>query len=390
MERSDVSGLAGEKPLRVVHIIIGLNVGGAELMLKRLILEQRTEPEIEHIVISLTDHGTLGDELRHSGIQVEALGMRSFFGALRCFYRLRRRLLILHPDIVHTWMYHSDLLGGLAARSLGLRNIIWCVRSTDINKGGSKLTLLIRNACAILSGILPIRIVYAAEASRKVHEKLGYKPEKSQVIPNGFDLSRLSASDDLVNILKENLGIQGYHRVVISVGRYSPVKDHLTFIQAAAELAQDDKNLRFLMVGRDLTSDNSALMNAINLTGYAEQFILAGERNDIPCCLKASDIFCLHSVTEGFPNVLGEAMAMGVPSVTTDVGDASFLIGMRQYVVPAKQPVQLAQCLRSLLSMDFSERKKLGLALQKRIKENFSMHSISQKYLNLYQKINNG
>ncbi len=375
--------------MKVVHIIIDLNVGGAELMLKRLILQQQTGPTIEHIVISLTDRGTLGDELSRNGIHIEALGMRSSISVLSCFFQLRRRLKALHPDIVHTWMYHSDLLGGLAARTLGLRNIIWCVRSTDINKGGSKLTLLIRKICAALSDYIPAKIIYAANASRKVHENLGYKHSRSQVIPNGFDLSRLEASDEQADTLRKYFKIQDGQRVITTVGRYSPVKDHITFINAAAQLARSDKALRFLMVGRGLSADNLALMNAINQTDCADQFILAGERNDIPCCLKISDIFCLHSVTEGFPNVLGEAMAMGVPSVTTDVGDAAFLIGMEQYVVSAKQPSQLAQCIHKLLDMDYSKRKALGLTLQERIRNNFSMQSISQTYLNLYLKINN-
>src|SRR5690606_34755492 len=217
----------------------GLNVGGAELMLKRLIESHLDRPDIEHSVISLTDMGVLGGQLTKQGVAVYCLGMSSILKGPVTFFELRKLLRTLQPDVVHTWMYHADLLGGLAARSVGLRHVVWCIRSTDISKGGSKVTLIIRKLCALLSGWLPRVIVCAADASRKVHEAVGYASNKMQVIPNGFELDKLLITSSNDTRIRDELGISKACTLVVSVGRYNPVKDHKTFIEAAGKVAAE-------------------------------------------------------------------------------------------------------------------------------------------------------
>lgn len=386
MEYLDVSGVVG-KAVKVVHVIIGLNVGGAELMLKRLVESHRVQPSIGHSVISLTDRGVLGEQLAKQGVAVHCLGMSSISKGPATFFKLRKLLQTLRPDVVHTWMYHADLLGGLAARSIGIRNLVWCIRSTDIRKGGSKVTLLIRKLCAWFSGRLPRVIVCAADASRKVHETVGYAPNKMQVIPNGFELDKLLPTGSNGSRIRDELGISNEFTLVVSVGRYNPVKDHKTFIEAAGKVAAQRNDVRFMLVGRDLEHSNSQLMDLIDATGQADAFYLLGERNDVPACLQASDIFCLHSVTEGFPNVLGEAMAVGLPCITTDVGDAAYLLDNPEWVVPAASPNKLADKLNAVLSLPAAEREALGQAAASRIREHFTMDVISRRYYDLYASL---
>ncbi|EBK2138093.1 glycosyltransferase, partial [Salmonella enterica subsp. enterica serovar Enteritidis] len=145
----------------------------------------------------------------------------------------------IKPDVVHTWMYHSDLIGGISAKMAGVKRIIWCVRSTDISKGGNKLTLLIRWLCARISSFIPDTIIYAANASREVHEQCGYDKHKSLVISNGFELTKLSPDRFSRSNLRENIGLAENDIVISSVGRFSPVKDHPTFISAALLLAEE-------------------------------------------------------------------------------------------------------------------------------------------------------
>ena len=386
MEYLDVSGVV-RKAVIVTHIIIGLNVGGAELMLKRLIESHRERPDIEHSIISLTDMGVLGEQLTKQGVAVYCLGMSSIMKGPVTFFKLRKLLRKLRPDVVHTWMYHADLLGALAARSIGLRQIVWCIRSTDINKGGSKVTLIIRKLCALFSGWLPRVIVCAADASRKVHEAVGYASNKMQVIPNGFELAKLLPTGSNDTHIRDELGISKACTLVVSVGRYNPVKDHKTFIEAAGKVATQRNDVRFMLVGRDLEHSNSQLMALINATGQADTFYLLGERNDVPACLQASDVFCLHSVTEGFPNVLGEAMAVGLPCIATDVGDAAYLLDNPEWVVPAASPGQLADKLDAILSLSTTDREVLGQTSANRIREHFTMDVISRRYFDLYTSL---
>ena len=373
--------------MKVVHIIIGLNVGGAELMLKRLIESHRAQPSIGHIVISLTNRGEVGGQLAKQGVAVHCLYMTSIIKGPKTFFKLRKLLQKLRPDLVHTWMYHADLLGGLAARSIGMRNIIWCIRSMDIRKGGSKVTLLIRKLCAWLSGQLPRVIVCAANASRKVHEAVGYAPNKMQVIPNGFVLDQLLPKCSSGSRIRDELGISNDCALIVSVGRFSPVKDHKTFIEAAGKLVAQRDDVRFMLVGRDLEPSNQQLMALIDATGKRDAFHLLGESSDVPACLQASDIFCLHSVTEGFPNALGEAMAVGLPCITTDVGDAAYLLNNSEWVVPAASPDKLAEKLTAMLILPTVERKLLGQAAVSRIREHFTIDVISRRYYDLYTSL---
>ncbi|WP_202114781.1 glycosyltransferase family 4 protein [Vreelandella zhuhanensis] len=373
--------------MKVAHVIIGLDVGGAELMLKRLVESHVEQSDIEHVIISLTDQGVFGAQLSKQGITVYCLNMSSIAKGPFVFFKLRKLLQQLRPDIVHTWMYHADLLGGLAARSAGLRNVVWGIRSTDIRKGGSKVTLLVRKLCAWLSGPIPRVIVCAANASQKVHEGIGYASSKMQVIPNGFKLDKILSTSNAESTVREQLGISQNSKVVISVGRFNPVKDHKTFIEAAGKVAAHFDDVRFWLVGRDLDHSNAQLMTMIEKTGHAEAFHLLGERSDVSACLQSSDIFCLHSVTEGFPNVLGEAMAVGLPCVTTDVGDAAYLLNKSEWVVPAASPERLAKKLSEMLSISSAGRDELGHAAALRIRHNFTIDAISQQYFDLYKSL---
>lgn len=388
MEYSHVPSLvSGADELKVLHVIVGLNVGGAELMLKRLIESQKQLPRYEHSVISLTGPGVIGPQLISQGISVRCLGMKGLLGLPKAFWGLLNEMRIFRPDIVQTWMYHADFLGGLAARCAGIRNVIWGVRTTDLEKGGKSATRLIRKFCAYLSRSVPTKIVCAAEASRKAHIAVGYNAQRMLVIPNGFDLSRLIATTEQRCTLRASLSLSEEHLVIGSLGRFNPVKDQANFIAATAMLAEFNPALRFLMVGRGLTPDNVALTELLNDTGYADRYILLGERRDAAVCLSAMDIFCLHSKTEGFPNVLGEAMAMGVPSVATDVGDAALLLGGNGIVVPAQDARALSLGLKQMIEFSPEERRLLSANAKTRIVEGFTMERSSQKFRQLYDDL---
>lgn len=311
---------------KIVHVIIGLNVGGAELMLKRLVLHSQQGGQFQHEVISLTELGVIGADLQAQGIPVHVLGMSSAFSLLQTYFKLSRLLKKLTPDVVQTWMYHADFLGGLAAKRQGIKKIIWGIRTTDVTQGGSRLTVGLRRICAKLSYSVPTHIVCAAHVSKDVHIKVGYDASKMYVIPNGFELDKLVATEEDRNRIRQEVNIPEDAIVVGSVGRFNIVKNQKFFVEVARELVKTNPELIFMLVGRDNTVDNHELMGWLREYNLIDSFRLLGQRSDIPHCLKAIDIFCLHSKTEGFPNVLGEAMALGVVSVVRDVGDSKYLI----------------------------------------------------------------
>lgn len=372
----------------ILHIIVGLRkAGGAERMMVRLIEAQKSYKQCRHIVVSLTDNGELGVALENQGIKVFSLGASSLFAAPLVYIRLCKLIKKLKPDIVQTWMYHADLIGGLAARSVGIKNVVWNIRSTHINKGGNKSTLFIRRVCALLSYLVPKKIICVAEVSKKVHESIGYCSPKMLVVPNGFDTKvRVLTGKERAD-LRVELGLSASDIVIISVGRFNPDKDHKTFIEAAKLISDTRPNVKFLMIGRDITYSNKELSSLIVQSEYKNNFIFLGERRDVVTLLNISDIFCLHSITEGFPNVLGEAMLSKLPCVTTDVGDAGYLLNQRVWTIAHSNPDVLANKLIEMISMSPQERKNIGIQGYHRILQNFTIQNISDKYFHFYKKL---
>ncbi len=379
--------MINRESMRILHAIIGLNVGGAELMLKRLIESHQGNHKYRHTVISLTGVGTVGQQLRADGIEVVALGMNSLWDIPRVLLHLVRFIRTSQPDVVQTWMYHADLLGGIAARFAGNRHVIWGIRTTEVTAGGSRATAFVRKLCAWLSSFVPHTVVCAAEASRRSHIAVGYDASRMIVVPNGFDLARLQATPAQRDVLRLQCGFDQDLAVIGYLGRFHPAKDQENFVRTAGMVAQKYRNVRFLMVGRDLNANNALLTKWINATGHPDRFVLLGERPDVPACLSAMDIFCLSSRTEGFPNVVAEAMAMGLPSVVTDVGDAAMLLAGNGVVVPKEDSQALALGLEQLLQMPPQTRHLIGQKAKERMHAEFSLDRAREQFEAVYQRV---
>lgn len=371
--------------IKITHVIVGLDVGGAERFLCRLIDAHRNHPEYEHRVISLTGKGVLGPTLEASGIPVNTLGLRRLADAPRTYRRLVRLLRAHRPDVLQCWMYYADLLGGLAARRLGIRNVLWGIRNSHFESGGTRLKRAIRKVCAWGSHRLPTTVVCVADSALDVHARAGYDRSRMQVIHNGYNPADFTYSSTHRQQLRDALGIADHTLVIGSVGRYSPAKDHAAFIRAAAIVGERMKHLRFLLVGRGLTQDNQEVAALISATGMPERFLLLGERSDVAACMSAMDVFCLHSKTEGFPNVLGEAMCIGLPCVSTDVGDARVLLGETGMTVDGATPDDLARTLSDMLELPPVQRLALGAQARQRILDHYTLGHAVRKFEALYQ-----
>lgn len=378
--------MTSEKVL-ILHVLPDLGVGGAELMMKRLVEAHIGDPRHEHRVVSLRSVGPVGAMLQAKGVRVEALGIRGAAGAAPTLLRLVRIIRSARPDIVQTWMYHSDLLGGLAARLAGCRRIVWGVRAADINVGVARSTRVIRRLCARLSSRVPTKIVYVAEAARRVHEQLGYGPDRGVVIPNGF-LVPESPPDS--NGFRHTEGIPPGTFLIGAAGRFNALKDFATFVRAAARCIGSHSNVHIVMAGRGLDAQNAELAGWIAETGFADRFHLLGERSDLPIVLASLDLFCLSSLHEGLPNVVGEAMAVGVPCVVTDAGDAALLVGDTGLVVPPADDSALATALGAVIRMSCEERRERGRRARDRIVQCFSMEAIQARYEHLYDELVGG
>ncbi|MFL6725435.1 MAG: glycosyltransferase [Sphingomicrobium sp.] len=368
----------------IVHVIVDLNTGGAEMMLKRLIQAHRRNDRFQHYVISLHSVGVVGPELTELGVSVEALGLRRGSDIPRVLWRLGMALRRLRPDVVHGWMYHANLFAGLTALVAGRPRVIWGIRAStlDDSMGVAATTLRLRRYSALASMRLPDVIVYVAEAARRAHEAIGYDAAKAVVIPNGYPPppvrtgSARPASEAPI--------------VIGSVGRFNAAKDPKAFVEAAARVAAVRPNVRFLMIGRGFSLDNRELVAWISAHGLEDRFSLRGEQKEVYDYLASMDIFCLHSVTEAFPNVVAEAMNAAVPCVVTDVGDAALLLGDAGLVVPPRDPEALAGALIRMVDAGPHARHADGQRGRERIARHFSLDAVVRRYEELYLGLTGG
>jgi glycosyltransferase involved in cell wall biosynthesis len=369
----------------IVHIIAGLQANGAENFLLRLCrkLDGHT-----HHVISLTTLGPVAESLAASGIAVEALGMKTLAQMPGKMLALVRRIRELRPDIVQTWMYHADLLGGLAARLAGAPKVVWSIRHSNLDRHDNKAaTLAVARLCALLSRFIPDAIVTNSAAARTSHARIGYRSREFVVIPNGFDLDRFRA-DPLVRAeMRRALGVADDCVLIGMIGRFELQKGHRYFLDAAGKVLSSGGNVRFVLVGNGVDRDNAQLAAWIALNGLGSSATLLGPRRDIPALLASLDLLVLPSIGEAFPNVVGEAMATAVPCVVTDVGDCAWLVDDTALVVPPRDVDALASAIDRMVAMQPGQRKHLGEMGRRRVAENFEMGSVARRYAQFYDQL---
>jgi len=375
-----------KKKTRLIHIITGLNTGGAEWALYNLLYGGLADHFNCH-VISLSDEGMMGPQIEALGVPLYILRMRAGRPSFCGFGMLRRVVGEFQPDIVQGWMYHGNLMANLARILAPERPVLaWNIRQSLYDFGREKLmTRQIIRANRFLSSA-PDVLLYNSQISRKQHEDFGFALQHGYIIPNGIDVQKFSFSSVSRQYVRSKLAIPADALVVGHVARLHPMKDHPCFLRAASGLALRQPQAHFLLCGRGVLPENKMLEQLIHAQ-VRDRFHFLGERSDVSDLMSAMDIFCQSSWSEAFSNVLGEAMAVGVPCVATDVGDSAIIIGDTGVVVPPQDENALAAGIESLLTMAQEDRRSLGTNARVRIEANFALGSVVKQYAALYEKL---
>lgn len=373
--------------MKIVFVITGLSTGGAEMMLLKL-LERIDRLRFSPHIISLTSLGDLGPRIQALGFPVEAIGMKAGKFSLITFLRLARRFKVLNPDMVHTWMYHADLLGGLAAWIARVPRVVWGIRNGNVAPEKTKAsTRVVVRVCALLSQWIPDRILCCSEVALQTHVALGYVTGKMIVLPNGFDLAMFQPQPEAKLSVRKELGLASDAPLVGMIGRFDPQKNHEGFIEAAALLHERLPEAHFVLAGQKVDESNKTLVNIIHAAGIAPNVHLLGLRSDIPRLMAALDVLVSASFGESFPNVLGEAMACGVPCVVTDVGGSAHIVGDTGKVVKPGDMSALAIAIEALLMLPLLERAELGKSARTRVAEHFEIGVVVSRYEAFYQSL---
>jgi glycosyltransferase involved in cell wall biosynthesis len=375
--------------IRVTHLIAGLDVGGAEAMLQRIVTHMDGS-QFDADVVSLIPPGVVGQSLAAAGVAVSSLGMRRGVPSLSGMARLVRHLHRRRPHVLQTWMYHADLAGLLASRLVRRPVVLWNIRAADMDMTRyGWLSAWTVAACARLSA-LPDAIVVNSVAGLRFHERTGFTPKAWHLIPNGVDLASFHPRPEARASLLARLRLPSDALVIGKFARFDPMKDHANLLEAAALFAQEEPRAHWLLAGEGMTPLNDALMAPIRNLGLTGRVSLLGRCDVVPELVAGVDIATLTSRSEASPNVVLEAMASAVPAVVTDVGDAAAILGDAGIVVPARNPAALAAGWRELRDRGAEGRAALGRIGRQRVEREFSLDAVVARYEDLYREYAGG
>jgi glycosyltransferase involved in cell wall biosynthesis len=335
------------------------------MMLTQLI---QNLPDHRHTVLSLTSGGKHIPALQAAGATVLSLDMPAGKPTPRALLHLFRFAWQTRPTVIMGWMYHGCLAAALVKLfRLGNGRLIWNIRQSlydlALEKRGSALVIKSLRWFAPLARTL----TYNSQLSARQHEAIGYPAHKTQLIPNGFDLTKWRPQPNLTS---------GPLRIG-RFGRFTPMKDYPTFLQAAALITQKLPHTEFHLAGSGIDATNTDLTQLIADLHLQNHVHLHGDHPDIPALTASLDLAISSSAFgEGFPNVVGEAMACGVPVVATDIGDTAWVMGATGTLVPAQDPQALATAALKILTLPVEQRQALGHQARTRIESHFSLPSI--------------
>ena len=371
-------------PPRILHIIPGLPTGGAERALLRL-TASATPGLFHHVVLSLGHKEEQRGEFEARGIEVRCLGMRSVFSFPKKLVRFRKTTAALNASLIHGWMYHGGLAalvsGSGAPKVLGIRHSLH-----DISKETPALRMIIK-LLAWQSRRFDV-ISYNSQASRLQHEAIGFAAHCGMVLPNGFDTVEFAPDGAARAKIRQELRLGNNCLVFGHVARYHPMKNHEGMIRAFSRLSEKMPQAKLLMAGQGVDVQNLALTGLISELGLGKNVFLLGERSDIPDLINSMDVLVSPSSWgEAFPNVIGEAMACGLPCVATDVGDSAPIIGNTGLVCAAGDTPSLFRAIETIALMGPEKRTMLGEKARQRIEEHYSQRQVTGNWEAIYRSL---
>jgi glycosyltransferase involved in cell wall biosynthesis len=367
------------EPTEVFFLIRSLNPGGAERQLVEL--AKALHERGHHIEVAVFyGGGAFEDELRRAGVIVHQLGKRGRWHLASFLLNLRRAVRKSGCRTIYSFMGTANVAAAVTKPFLPGVRLVWGIRASDPDM--TRYDRVVAWTERLLSRFADA-IICNSHAGLAFAASYGLPRHKLNVVHNGIDTERFQPRLDARAVIREAWGIAPDHKLVGCLARLDPMKDHRTFLNAAALVARDRPDARFVCIGpkRDADAGIAELLKLSADLGLEQRLTWAGPRTDVPAVLSALDVLCSTSYGEGFSNSIAEAMACGVPCVVTDVGDSASIVGDTGLVVPPRDPDRMAQALQDQL-----EQLDLGVSrrVRKRVEENFSLDALvinSLRYL---------
>ncbi len=360
------------KPL-MVHVITNFaGVGGAEVMLAHLI--QFTEDQYRHVVISLIKTSEVYQSTLDRCQSHYALGWNGL-NTLGTIQKLRGLLKQLQPKTVQCWMYHANALTSLSVLGLAQKpNVVWGIHHSLASPKDESISTKIALGLSKVLSKHPSAIIYCAHSSKQQHGDFGFKNTNQYVIANGVFLDKFQPNLEL-----------NKPTVIGFAGRYHTAKGYPYLFETMGLLK--DKNIIFKIAGGGASLDNPEVKTLFEQYQLDTKKVhLLDQISDMPAFYQSIDAFLMTSITEGFPNVLVEAMASGLPCISTDVGDAKYIVQDLGSIVPPRNAQALANAILTYTQKSEAEKQVLKQASRERVEQNFSIATVSRQYMQVWSQ----
>lgn len=334
---------------KVTFLIRDLEYGGAQRQLVTLVKGLK-KMGLEVTVLYFYSGGPLEKDLIDSNISAISLKKEGRWDVFGFFWRLVQEVKHLQSNVVHGYLGESNLLTIFLKPFFPSTRIIWGIRESKMTPDHYDwLGNLLSNLERPLSDLTDL-IIVNSHAGRADYLNSGLPENKMIVIPNGIDTGRFKPDSVARAKIRAEWGIPEEKILIGLVARLDPMKDHSNFLKAAALLCQERQDVHFVCVGRGPENYKQQLYQLALELNISQKVLWTGGRADMPGVYNAIDIVCSASAYgEGFSNVIGEAMACGVPCVVTDVGDSAWIVGDTGIVIPPQNLEALKAAIKSLI-----------------------------------------
>jgi len=375
--------------MKIVHIINSLKKGGAEGNLYRLckIQKKKYKNKIDIIIITLIDSGYYEYELKKKGIKILSLRINEknkIFDFIKKITKLRKYIKKINPDIIQSWMYHSNFLTMFIPKKYH-NKIFWNIRHSELNlKISKKMTIFLSIICGLFSRFVPKKIIYCSEKSIKFHENNQYYcKKKTRLIDNGYSDKTYYPSNNLRSNFRKKNKIKKTDIILGYAGRYAKQKNIESLLNAFSKIVKNYSNVHLYMVGKEINLQNKELINIMSGLNIKDKMVLLNEQKNLLEFYNGIDLLVLTSHSESFPNVIAEAMLCSTPVLASNAGCSKKIIDKYGFVLNKNDYLSITKGLKR--SINILENKKgnwksLKKNVRSQIKNKFSIEKMAHNY----------